>query len=44
LSLKDGTPLPGWPIDIMVVDPTGKAIAKLGDFNGIKDGASESCL
>ena len=25
--------------EIVVVDPTGKAIAKLGDFNGLKDGA-----
>jgi len=30
--------------EIMVVDPTGKAIAKLGDFNGVKDGVTRGLL
>jgi streptogramin lyase len=30
--------------EIVVVDPTGKAIAKLGDFNGIKDGVTRGLL
>jgi sugar lactone lactonase YvrE len=30
--------------EIVVVDPTGKAIAKLGDFNGVKDGVTRGLL
>jgi len=30
--------------EIVVVDPTGKAIAKLGDFNGIKNGVTRGLL
>jgi sugar lactone lactonase YvrE len=30
--------------EIVVVDPTGKAIAKLGDFNGIEGGATSGLL
>lgn len=30
--------------EIVVVDPTGKAIAKLGDFDGLKRGAPEGLL
>lgn len=30
--------------EIVVVDPTGKAIAKLGDFNGLKDGVTRGLL
>jgi sugar lactone lactonase YvrE len=30
--------------EIVVVDPTGKAIAKLGDFDGLKHGAPEGLL
>src|SRR5262249_471647 len=30
--------------EIVVVDPTGKAIAKLGDFNGGKDGVRRGLL
>jgi sugar lactone lactonase YvrE len=30
--------------EIVVVDPTGKAIAKLGDFNGIKNGITQGLL
>jgi sugar lactone lactonase YvrE len=30
--------------EIVVVDPTGKAIAKLGDFNGVEDGVTRGLL
>ena len=30
--------------EIVVVDPTGKAIAKLGDFNGVKNGVTRGLL
>src|ERR1700757_4235816 len=30
--------------EIVIVDPTGKAIAKLGDFNGIEDGGAQGLL
>jgi streptogramin lyase len=30
--------------EIVVVDPTGKAIAKLGDFNGVQDGVTRGLL
>ena len=30
--------------EIVVIDPTGKAIAKLGDFNGIRDGRVQGLL
>src|SRR5262245_13971958 len=30
--------------EIVVVDPSGKAIAKLGDFNGVKDGVTRGLL
>ena len=30
--------------EIVVVDPTGKAIAKLGDFEGLKDGVTRGLL
>src|SRR5262245_64275939 len=30
--------------EIVVVDRTGKAIAKLGDFNGVKDGITRGLL
>jgi len=30
--------------EVVVVDPTGKAIAKLGDFNGVKDGVTQGLL
>jgi sugar lactone lactonase YvrE len=30
--------------EIVVVDPTGKAIAKLGDFNGVVDGVTQGLL
>jgi sugar lactone lactonase YvrE len=30
--------------EIVVVDPTGKAIAKLGDFNGVKNGVTQGLL
>jgi hypothetical protein len=30
--------------EIVVVDPTGKAIAKLGDFNGVDDGVTRGLL
>jgi hypothetical protein len=30
--------------EIVVVDPTGKAIAKLGDFNGVKGGVTNGLL
>ena len=30
--------------EIVVIDPTGKAIAKLGDFDGLKHGAPEGLL
>ena len=30
--------------EIVVVDPTGKAIAKLGDFGGVKDGEPQQLL
>ena len=30
--------------EIVVVDPTGKAIAKLGDFDGVKDGVTRGLL
>jgi sugar lactone lactonase YvrE len=30
--------------EIVVVDPTGKAIAKLGDFNGVKHGVTQGLL
>jgi sugar lactone lactonase YvrE len=30
--------------EVVVVDRTGKAIAKLGDFNGIKDGVTQGLL
>ena len=30
--------------EIVVVDPTGKAIAKLGDFNGVQSGETKGLL
>ena len=30
--------------EVVVIDPTGKAIAKLGDFNGVRDGAVRGLL
>jgi sugar lactone lactonase YvrE len=30
--------------EIVVVDPTGKAIAKLGDFNGVQGGTTSGLL
>jgi sugar lactone lactonase YvrE len=30
--------------EIVVVDPTGKAIAKLGDFNGVRNGETQGLL
>jgi DNA-binding beta-propeller fold protein YncE len=30
--------------EIVVVDPTGKVIAKLGDFNGVKNGVTDGLL
>jgi SMP-30/Gluconolactonase/LRE-like region len=30
--------------EIVVVDPTGKAIAKLGDFNGVQNGVTQGLL
>jgi SMP-30/gluconolaconase/LRE-like protein len=30
--------------EIVVIDPTGKAIAKLGDFDGVKDGVTRGLL
>src|SRR6516165_8423708 len=30
--------------EIVVVDPTGKAIAKLGDFNGVQNGVTRGLL
>jgi sugar lactone lactonase YvrE len=30
--------------EIVVVDPTGKAIAKLGDFNGVRNGVTNGLL
>lgn len=30
--------------EVVVIDPTGKAIAKLGDFNGVRDGVAQGLL